>query len=288
MFVVAVVVVALSLPDWATASMASMAAAEFAAARATVDAILLANLHQQQQQQHSSAFAAAVREFADESRIAVSARALPDETSAFVLLRRGARARKCLSVPPPPPTVHRFDGSRDLVAWVRDVLHWPHPDSPLARAAAAFAARALRNPSACRYVDAAPSQFDVFTALADNQPTVFRGAVAHWPARTLWTPARLREESGDVELFVKVSDGKFEGVENATLWPADELPAFVREHLLDASVVVVRAADLRLTMREFLHALKTAPNGTSFYLEYCGFHRRVNTQIEGRHGFPGW
>lgn len=230
---------------------------------------------------NNAALSVAARAFANERRLVLTAMAtrdIDDTTGAWVLVRRPAstRAKRCLSVPDATaPTVQRFDGM-DVVEFVNAALgwHWAHDGTELPRAelvrtvlrrAAQSAARH------CHVTDDAPTEQRVFDAIVDSQPTVFRGAARHWPARQLWTEARLRAVGGASEVFVKATgaNGSFEGVELASMWPPQgDVPPSVGAHLRWPWLVTARAADVKLRLDEFFDILHQKPNGTSFYLEY--------------------
>jgi jumonji domain-containing protein 7 len=225
------------------------------------------------------ALSLAARAFANERRLVLTAMATRvnvDDTSSWVLVRRAStRVKRCLSVPDAQVTVHGYNGI-DVVEFVNGVLgwHWSPDGTELPRAEAVRSVLQRGAQSAvrqCHVTDDAPTEQRVFDAIVDSQPTVFRGAARHWPARQLWTEARLRAVGGASEVFVKATgaNGSFEGVELASMWPAQgDVPTSVSSHLRWPWLVTARAADVKLRLDEFFDILHQEPNGTSFYLEY--------------------
>lgn len=223
-----------------------------------------------------AALSVAARAFANERRLVITAIATSDDDAPWVVVRRASiRSKRCLSVPDASASLHRFDGV-NVVDFVNNLFGWHWSDDgtelPRADAVRRVLARGARSTArACHVTDDAPTEQRVFDAIVDSQPTVFRGAARHWPARQLWTEARLRALGGADHVFVKATgaNGSFEGVELASMWPSQgDVPASVSAHLRWPWLVLARAADVKLPLGEFFDILHRQPNGTSFYLEY--------------------
>eukprot|EP00127_Corallochytrium_limacisporum_P005332 Clim_evm8s203 gene=Clim_evmTU8s203 len=105
------------------------------------------------------------------------------------------------------------------------------------------------------------------------RPVIIKGAAKEWTAMSKWTKNYFAEHLGSREMMVKASpDGIFEGPEPLHMWndageDALKIPDYVREQLSVDDLVIVRPADHRISVSDFLNHRDPS---VSFYLEYTG------------------
>ena len=113
-------------------------------------------------------------------------------------------------------------------------------------------------PEECAVVDGPPTAAAFLDAVKASRPTIYRGAVRHWPAVDKWTSAYLAEKLAGASFSVAAAPhNHFDCVEDAALWggkPTDEK-------------ILARPAQRSMSAPELLGKLPNASSG-GLYVEY--------------------
>jgi len=114
----------------------------------------------------------------------------------------------------------------------------------------------------CDESQGVPTPETFLQTVAASRPTIFRGAVNHWPAIHKWSTAYLKQQIPNATFSVATTPhNNFDCVEDVSLWQ-NNTDAFLHER----ESVLVRPAKINMSMDELLDGINAAA-GPSIYAD---------------------